>query len=91
MSALASWVDEFSDIREVEYPVDDTVLNVSILEPEDWIIYTKPSGKVLRLLNENPSASESMRITYTGRHICDGSGCTVAAGDEEAVQSLAAA
>lgn len=90
VSTLSAWVSEFSDIQEVEYPVDDTVRNVSILEPDDWTIYEKPSGKVLRLLSDKPSAAESMRITYTGRHTCDGTGCTVAPADEEAVQSLAA-
>ena len=91
VSGLADWVDDFSGIRTVECPVDDSQRGNAILDPDDWQIYEKPAGKVLRLLNEKPLASESMRITYTGHHTCDGSDCTVPSADEVAVQSLAAA
>ncbi len=90
LADLAAWVQEFSQIRQVEYPVDDSDENPNVLDAADWTIYAKPSGKVLRFLNSKPSAAESIRITYTGRHSCTAISCTVAAGDEEAVQSLAA-
>lgn len=90
LADLADWVDGFSDVKSVEYPVDDTVRTVNLLDPEDWTIYEKPSGKVMRMINDLPAADESMRIAYTARHTCGVSACTVAAADEEAVQMLAA-
>jgi hypothetical protein len=91
LADLASWSDGMSAVSQVEYPVDDTDENTAMLEGNDWMIYTKPAGNVLRLLNAKPAATESIRITYTARHSCTVTDCTVAAADEEAVQSLAAA
>lgn len=87
---LAAWVDDFSTVNQVEYPLDDTSEDEDILDPADWKIYQKPAGYFLRFLSNKPSATETIRITYTGRHTCAMAGCTVAAGDEEAVQSLGA-
>ena len=90
LADLEDWADGFSVVREVEYPVDDTNETPDILDGADWTIYAKPSGEVLRFLNDKPSTDESLRVTYTARHSCNDEGCTVKAGDEEAVQSLAA-
>ena len=91
-TAFASWDDEFSTILQVEYPVDDTVVESSYLEDEDWILYEKPSGKVLRFLSEKPLATETFRVTYTVPHNFDEitDAGTVAASDDIAVQKLAA-
>lgn len=90
VSGLASWEDDFSVIRQVEYPVDDDDETPDILQNDAWTVYEKPGGKVLRFLEDSPTADEDIRVTYTARHACTVSACSVAAGDHEAVQSLAA-
>ena len=91
LSMLASWTEGFSGIRTVEYPVDDTDETPDMLRDDEWIIYEKPAGKVLRFLEDSPTALESMRITYTALHTCTDVASSVQAADEEAVQILAAA
>uniref|UniRef100_A0A6M3K5W8 Uncharacterized protein n=1 Tax=viral metagenome TaxID=1070528 RepID=A0A6M3K5W8_9ZZZZ len=90
VSGLTYWEGDFSVVRTVEYPVDDTDEDADILESEDWQIYETPDGKYLRFLNDTPAATEDMRVTYTARHTCTDDACTVADADEEAVQALAA-
>lgn len=90
LSLLADWIEGFSTIKSVEYPVDDTEAAASILQEDAWQIYRKPSGKVLRLLEDTPEATESLRITYTALHTCTDAACTVPSYDEEALQILAA-
>lgn len=90
VSGLASWVDEFSVISQVEYPVDDDDEAPDILQDDEWIIYETPSGNMLRFLEATPDSSEDFRVTYTTRHTCTEEACTVASGDQESVQSLAA-
>lgn len=91
ISDLASWADDFSVIRAVEYPVDDDDETPDILQDDIWGIYEKPAGKVLRFLEDKPTASESFRVTYTALHTCTDSACSVSAYDEEALQALCAA
>lgn len=91
LTLLASWSEGFSTIKSVEYPVDDTEQAAAILQEEQWQIYQKPSGKVLRLFDDTPPATESLRITYTALHTCTDAASTVPSYDEEAVQILAAA
>lgn len=90
VSDLTSWADDFSVIRQVEYPVDDEDESPDILQDDDWMVYEKPDGAVLRFLRDTPSAAEDLRVTYTARHTCTAEACSVASGDDEAVQSLAA-
>jgi hypothetical protein len=89
LSDLASWSEGFSAIQSVEYPVDDDDENADILQEEQWQIYRKPAGRVLRLLEDTPETDEEIRITYTALHTCTDSTCTVETIDEEAVQALA--
>ena len=91
LTLLADWSEGFSAIRQVEYPVDDTDETLDTLDDDKWMIYEKPSGKVLRFLEDKPATTESIRITYTALHTCTFTACTVDAFDEEAVQALAAA
>lgn len=90
---LGAWVDGFSVMRQVEYPVDDTDDEADILDEDDWEIYETPAGAFLRFLEDTPEADEDFRVTYTAPHDFSGeaSACTVLAFDEEAVQALAAA
>jgi len=91
LTLLASWADGFSTIKSVEYPVDDTDETPDVLQDDEWTIYQKPAGKVLRFLNDTPAATESFRVIYTALHTCTDSACTVDDFDAEAVQALAAA
>jgi hypothetical protein len=90
LTLLAEWTEGFSTIKSVEYPVDDTKETAEILPDVAWQIYHKPAGKCLRLLEDTPEATESIRITYTALHTCTDAACTVPAYDEEALQILAA-
>jgi len=90
VSLLALWSDGFSVIKTVEYPVDDDDETPDILQDDEWRMYVTPEGEFLRLLNNVPSATEDMRITYTALHTCTDTACTVKTFDEEAVQALAA-
>lgn len=90
LTLLADWAEGFSVIKSVEYPVDDTEETAEILQDDEWCIYQKPSGDVLRFLEDTPSATEDIRIKYTALHTCTDAACTVDNYDEEAVQCLAA-
>ena len=88
---LDDWSDGVSVVRQVEYPVDDDDETADIVDDDNWTIYAKPDGEVLRFLYATPDADEDVRITYTAMHECPASGtCTVSGYDEEAVQALAA-
>lgn len=60
----AGWVDEFSDIRSIEYPIGD--VPASFIDSDEFEVYQTPTAKKIRLVNERPSASESFRVTFTG-------------------------
>jgi hypothetical protein len=91
LTLLADWSEGFSVIKTIEYPVDDTVAEASVLRDDGWKIYQKPTGKCLRFLNEKPTAVEDFRVIYTTLHVCTDEACTIPSGDEAAVQMLAAA
>ena len=79
------FVDGFSRLLSVEYPVDQ--VPEEILDPGHWKLYRSPTGLKLRLLYEEPTAAETVRITYTAvRQEAD-----IVTGDADAVANLAAA
>lgn len=90
VSGLGCWSDEFSVVKQIEYPVDDTYQTADVLQEEEWQVYEKPTGKEIRFLEEEPASDESFRVTYTGLHTCTDEACTVPTIDEEAVQALCA-
>jgi len=92
VTLLAAWSDGFSVIKQVEYPIDpaDEDQVSPVLQDDDWMLYKKPAGDVLRFLNDKPAATEYSRVTYTAPHACDDTVCTIKAVDENAVQLLAA-
>ena len=90
VTLLASWSEGFSSIKKIEYPVDDTVTDDTTLQDSAWRIYAKPSGKVIRFLQDTPAATEHFRVTYTALHEANASECSVPDADEQAVQMLAA-
>lgn len=80
-----NWIDEFSVIKSVEYPVDE--VPAILIDKSAWMIYQSPDGNVLRLLSESPEIGESVRVRFTIPRL----EADVRPGDEDAVASLAAA
>ena len=78
-----AWIEGFSDIMSVEYPVDQ--VPASILDPRDYSLYARPAGKSLRL-NITPLLTETIRVTFTIMH----TEASVPIVDMEAIANLAA-
>lgn len=91
LTLLEDWLEGFSVIKTVEYPVDDTDEAPDVLTDDAWRIYLKPAGKCLRFLDGKPATTETFRVTYTAPHSCTDTECTIPTFDEEPVQILAAA
>lgn len=79
------WVDEFSSIMSIEYPVGD--VPETLLDEDDYKIYQTTSAKKIRLLNDAPPATETFRVAFTVPRTAT----TVPAGDVDALSWLAAA
>ena len=90
LSVLSGWDDDFSTVKLVEHPVDDSSAEKTFLDNEEWRIYQAPGGKELHL-SSDAASGETIRVTYTAMHSCGYDTCTIPAADEIAVQSLAAA
>lgn len=80
----SDFIDGFSSILQVEYPVDR--IPAVVIDRADYSIYATPAGKKLRILVAAPAADELVRQTYTILHSED----SVPAVDLEAVANLAA-
>jgi len=78
------WVEGFSSILQVEYPVDQ--IPAETIDHKDYSIYATPAGKKLRILTVTPDTTETVRQTYTILHTED----SVPVPDLEAVANLAA-
>jgi len=79
--------ETFSTIRSIEFPLGSIPPN--LVPEEDWRLYRTPSALQIMLLSTAPSATDTVRITWTAKHKSDGS--TVPDYDFEAVCDLAAA
>lgn len=80
----SDFLDGFSGIVTVEYPVD-RVPEV-LIDRRDYKLYRGPAGLRLRLLTAKPASTETVRVTYTIPHSED----SVPSPDLEAVANLAA-
>jgi hypothetical protein len=78
------WVDEFSMIDSIEYPSGD--VPASFLDSQDYGIYRTPTADKIRLVSNEPSATETFRLTFT----IPRTATTIPANDEEALVNLAA-
>lgn len=58
-----AWVEEFSRLLQVEYPVG--LVPEALLDPGAWRLYRAPVGLQLRLLEVTPAAGEAVRLTIT--------------------------
>jgi hypothetical protein len=59
----SGWVDEFSFIKSIEYPVGN--VPADLLDEEEYAIYQTTSAKKVRLLTIAPPATETFRVTFT--------------------------
>jgi len=83
----ADFEEGFSSIVRVEYPAGERIPRV--LDPESYILYRDPTGLLLRFLDREPTAAETVRLFYTARHVLSETECTIADADFDAVANLA--
>lgn len=62
-SLPTGWIDEFSIIRSIEYPVGN--VPADYLDADDYEIYQTTTAKKIRLNTYSPSASDSFRVSFT--------------------------
>jgi len=79
-----AYVDGFSQVIQVEFPIGENP--ESIIADDCWRVYRTPSGPVLRLLDETPTADETLRLTITVPRV----EADILMGDLDAVAALAA-
>lgn len=73
---LASWVEGFSHIVEIEYPAEDIADDTvpQYLDDEDWHDdYFSGGTRFLFLPNHSPDGTETLRIKYTAPYTFSGS------------------
>ncbi len=80
----SAWVDEFSAIKSIEFPIGD--VPATLLDDDAYTIYQDTSARKIRLIHDSPSASESFRVTFS----IPRTETTVPANEVDAVCSLAA-
>ena len=78
--------DGFSVVMEIEFPAGQVPPNW--LRDEEWHMYKTPTGLGIQILDSAPQATDTLRITWTARHLPDGS--SVFPSDYEAVCDYAA-
>lgn len=65
-----TYIDGFSRFTTIEYPAGQRV--PAYLPSDAWVIYRTASALKLRLRDDTPSATESVRLTYTALHTITG-------------------
>lgn len=79
------WVEEFSQIESIEYPIDQNPPEFLDAD-DDYALYVTASAEKIRLINDAPPASESFRVKFTVPR----TEATIAQNDIDAVANLAA-
>ena len=65
---LISWIKGFSIVKSIEYPAGER--EPSYLDEDEFIApYEKEDGQYIRLLEDAPAATETMRVIYTALHV----------------------
>lgn len=80
-----AWVEEFSTVKRVEYPVGRQP--AALIDSADWYLYRAPQGLRLYLVGPQPGFGEAVRLTITTLRTAG----DIPAGDLDAVTCLAAA
>lgn len=63
ISSLTGWIEGYSQVMRIEYPVGK--VPEELMDDDEFGIYTSPSGKRLRLLNDAPPATAHFYVTIT--------------------------
>jgi hypothetical protein len=85
----AAWVTDFSHLLCVEFPAGERI--PVYLEETDYGLYRTTTTTQLRLLTVTPSATQTVRVTFTVPHMVTTQASTLPAQDETAVANKAAA
>lgn len=90
------WVEDFSYINnDIEYPVNDDIQSIPIIDKNNWKFIKKLVGGVttlfIRFLTFTPASSEKARFEYATLHTIDEDTNTIKDGDSQAVLCLTAA
>jgi len=86
----SDWVDDFSTIKELEFPVDDVPPTFFQNLDDDILVVQKANVEKIQLITITLQAAETARIFYIANHLVDATSSTVRAMDEDAVADLAA-
>jgi len=84
----SGWVEGRSRIQALEYPVQDTSQTRTYLDPSEWAV--DGSRAKWRFTCQVPSAGETARLLYSGRHTLSHTEDTLPAQHFEAVSMYAA-
>lgn len=84
----ASYESGFSRLTQIEYPVGD--VPPTLIVPERWQVLATPSGDRL-LLDGAPASGQTLRLSYTIRHVLDATTDTIPRNDREAAAKWGAA
>lgn len=90
VALLSEWAEGHSVIQQVEYPILATTIDPPILERDVWMEYVTPSGRVLRMLQDKPTPTDTLRVMYTALHVADADTFTIPENDFDAVANWAA-
>lgn len=85
----ASWVEDVSVLRSIEYPLGDQ--DPTYIPLEDVRLYRAPTGLKWRLTRDTLAVGKTARLTYTILHTVTDTASTIPAPHEDAVATLAAA
>lgn len=85
----AAWVQDFSTIRSLEYPVGN--VPPTYLDRERYGLYRKPAGLVIQTKDGVAVSAGSVRSTYTIKHQVDAGTDTIPVAHRQAVASWAGA
>lgn len=88
-SMPSDWMDGFSVIKQVEYPLGEQ--SPEIIKPYRFRAYKGTAGNVtFRLVEDIPSSTGTVRVTYLLPHTGSSSSFTIPDSDVAAVAALAA-
>jgi hypothetical protein len=87
-SNLSYWIKGFSRIKSLEYPADER--EPSYVDEDDFMVVEKEAGQYIHFLVDTPSATQTLRVSYTGLHILSDAENTIPESDQDAVCNLAA-
>ena len=84
----AAWVADYSELKAVEYPVDN--VPPTMLDHDTYEVYQKPASTVIMLHQHTPADTETVRLTITVPYEIDADSSTLPAAHEKALADLSA-